>query len=285
MEYLIIILIGVIGFLYFQNKEKDKKLNGELRETQSDGSIRVGKYKDGKQYGECALYGSNGKIKTRMNYENGKLNGDYIIYGYNENIIEKGQYLNDEKVGVWERFYENGQIKFKDGKGFFEDGSLKNEKTDNQFKEYFKNGNVKLTKEYEYSPNNPEIILFEREKKFFPNAIVSERNTFEYKNRRRYKCSQHLYYENGNLKSKGFYIDTGHRKDNIGKWEYYYENGNLKREGSFTEEGNSNGIWKNYYENGKIESYGEYLGSWQKNGIWHFFNEEGIEIEQKVFNT
>lgn len=307
MTYLIFILIGIIIFLYIQNKEKDKNLNGELRETHSDGAVRIGFYRNGVQYGECKLINSRGKLKSKFNYDdNGNLDGSYINYGNNENIIKKGQYSKGKEVGTWEEFYENGQlkksytynsesnnaslnvehyesgnIKSQFGIDYYENGSVKSEVKDGVFTKYFENGNISYMCQRKNSRKVPGNLSLEQE--FYENSNIKEEKIYEDTNQHHYKYLQSLFYENGQLQSKGIVTDSSHRKDNLGYWKYFYPNGNLKKEGEFVD-GNSKGIWKEYHENGEIKSLGSYKASWKKIGIWQYYNENGKLVNQENYD-
>jgi antitoxin component YwqK of YwqJK toxin-antitoxin module len=62
------------------------------------------------------------------------------------------------------------------------------------------------------------------------------------------------YYSNGNLDSKGNYINSS--RD--GYWEWYHANGNLWMKGKFVN-GNRDGYWEFYWENGKLWQKGNYI--------------------------
>lgn len=109
------------------------------------------------------------------------------------------------------------------------------------------------------------------------------------------------YYQNGNIKSKGYYEKgkadgpweyyyengnpkmKGNLKDNSyhGLWTFYFENGNLNMEGEM-KNGQKDGDWKHYYENGNVKSQGFYKKD-RKEGLWKYFYEEGIFKAQTVF--
>lgn len=63
-----------------------------------------------------------------------------------------------------------------------------------------------------------------------------------------------LYWSNGNIRSKGYYIND----KRYGYWEYYYYNGQLMYKGNFVND-NRHGYWKVYYNNGEIPSQKYYL--------------------------
>jgi antitoxin component YwqK of YwqJK toxin-antitoxin module len=51
-----------------------------------------------------------------------------------------------------------------------------------------------------------------------------------------------------------------------GYWEKYFDNGNLYSKGSYIN-GKRDGIWEKYYYNGQLESKGSYKND-KKDGIW-----------------
>jgi antitoxin component YwqK of YwqJK toxin-antitoxin module len=109
------------------------------------------------------------------------------------------------------------------------------------------------------------------------------------------------YYQNGNLKAKGFYIKNratgpweyyfengnlrsrGELKDNqtVGVWEYFYENGGISMAGELVK-GQKENEWKFYYENGEVKSTGSYEKG-KKQGLWTYFNEDGSFKAQAEF--
>lgn len=111
------------------------------------------------------------------------------------------------------------------------------------------------------------------------------------------------FYENGNLKSQGYYVKN---KPN-GKWAYYFENGKVSMEGNlkdgeyegvwtyYYENGNTNmkgevnhgsreGEWIYFYENGKIKSIGHYKKN-NKEGTWKYFYEDGAFKAEAVYEN
>lgn len=77
------------------------------------------------------------------------------------------------------------------------------------------------------------------------------------------------FYQNGNIKSEGFYQNN----NPTGYWNYYYEGGKLKMRGQL--KGNSNyGLWKYYYENGQLSMEGNIYNG-KREGEWRFYFESG----------
>lgn len=76
------------------------------------------------------------------------------------------------------------------------------------------------------------------------------------------------YYENGNKKSEGNYVND----KSEGLWIFWEENGIKSSEGTYSE-GYKNGSWKRFYENGKLQSdeiwknhFRTYASSYFENG-------------------
>ena len=99
-----------------------------------------------------------------------------------------------------------------------------------------------------------------------------------------------IYYDNGQLKSKGLYKD-GNRD---GIWEYYDENGQLFSKGLY-KDNIKTGIWESYWNNGQLnvissfidnklnEKYKSYYENGQLKEKCYYTN--GIKIEKKMKNN
>ena len=77
------------------------------------------------------------------------------------------------------------------------------------------------------------------------------------------------YYSNGNLESKGVYIDG--KED--GLWQEYYENSQLKRK-TIYKNGVEDGLWLQYHSNGQLWSKGHYTDG-RMIGEWNYSDEKG----------
>jgi antitoxin component YwqK of YwqJK toxin-antitoxin module len=77
------------------------------------------------------------------------------------------------------------------------------------------------------------------------------------------------YYSNGNLESKGVYIDG--KED--GLWQEYYENSQLKRK-TIYKNGVEDGLWLQYHSNGQLWSKGHYKDG-RMIGEWNYYDEKG----------
>ena len=98
-------------------------------------------YTDGVREGSCRYFHDYGAwaIKTSLNYKNGKLIGNSKTYFRNGQVEHEGQYKYTEegvysrKEGVWETYYESGQLRMEsvivdgiqgDWKSYDRDGKL-----------------------------------------------------------------------------------------------------------------------------------------------------------------
>ena len=86
-----------------------------------------------------------------------------------------------------------------------------------------------------------------------------------------------FYYENGNLQSKGEYLDDKKNSD----WTEYYENGKIKSKYIYVNDV-KNGRCMTYYENGNLEEEGEYSND-KKIGYWTSYCEEGYKFSKSNF--
>ena len=187
----------------------------------SEGTIRNGKpdgywksyYEKGKLKSEgnrkkfeidstWKFYNEDGKLILEVNYKNGKKNG--IKTTYMEKGITKENFVNDIKEGYTRYYFLNGSLKMEIPfvKGL-EQGFAK---------EYSLEGNI--------------ITLIEYKKGFIVERIKINRQ------------------DQNNLKQ--------------GKWYTFYENGNVKTEGNYID-GKKNGYFKDYTENGDLISVSKYI--------------------------
>lgn len=85
------------------------------------------------------------------------------------------------------------------------------------------------------------------------------------------------YHENGNIKSKEFFVDGLEH----GHSTYYHENGVIRFEGEAINNFNE-GIWNSYHENGVLESKGNYTKG-KADGEFLYYNENSIMINKGSF--
>ena len=80
------------------------------------------------------------------------------------------------------------------------------------------------------------------------------------------------YYPNGKLMTQKVYLVTKKKPDLISETQYY-ENGNMKLEGKYVE-GERNGKWIQWYKNGQIWSEGEFENG-LRTGKSTVYNQDG----------
>lgn len=271
MEYFILLfIIVVLLFLYFNSKNNDVKTNNidlkdglyrkyfnfKINMNDVDFAIEEsGTYKNGLKQDEWKYYYTNGNLHFLKNYLDGKLNGKYQEFSQNEILIKLGQYKNDEKDNNWIEYYNNGKEKlnliFNNGeiiccKQFDENGKLLLEYNQEFVNSYHKNGII----EYQ-EIKNPKI------NEIYFSKYDSDCNLIEQRIKTDNKTViQILYSKEGNKLGEGK-IKTyeGLKKiEKIGKWTYFHRNG-------------------------KIESIGEYKDCYKK-GLWNYYDENGKLIKE-----
>ncbi len=87
------------------------------------------------------------------------------------------------------------------------------------------------------------------------------------------------YFENGNVKSKGFIRENNKH----GKWLIYSENGVLFKEENYLA-GQLHGIIKRWFANGNLAIQSEYLNG-KSNGIWNEYYENGNRKEEGYYEN
>ena len=89
-----------------------------------------------------------------------------------------------------------------------------------------------------------------------------------------------FYYDNGKPQATGSY---GYFEEMQGEWKFYNPNGNLAEVGSF-DEGTQVGIWKHHHENGKLAETGNYREG-MKDGEWKYYDEQGKLVNTEVWSA
>lgn len=92
-----------------ENYSDNGELNGERIVYYLNGTIAEQSfYKNGKLDGEAKWFTEKNKLIRSSRYKNGELNGKTINYDADGNIKSEGNYINDQKKGIW--------VYYKDGK-------------------------------------------------------------------------------------------------------------------------------------------------------------------------
>jgi uncharacterized protein len=232
--------------------------------------------------------------------------GPYISYFISGNIESKGQFYNDETIGVWEFYYETGKLKmrgelranvnhgvweyFYEGGQKSMEGALAEKQKSGEWKIYFESGHLK------------EVGSYHRDKRegiwktYFEDGTL--RGEIEYKD----DFGRYIeYYHSGKILGEGPKVGA----KNVGHWRFFAEDGTLESEGEYSS-GKKNGEWKSfspsgkisatgqydndsaagtwiyYFEDGTISSKGEFVGG-QKNGYWTSFNRSGVRRSEITY--
>lgn len=90
------------------------KLDGVYKTFYSDKKPTIiTSYKNGELQGNYKRYSVKGFLYQDLSYENGKLQGEAIYYIRKTGVIDKkGNFNNDEKVGVWHYYDVDGELDY-----------------------------------------------------------------------------------------------------------------------------------------------------------------------------
>jgi antitoxin component YwqK of YwqJK toxin-antitoxin module len=122
---------------------------------------------------------------------------------------------------------------------------------------------------------NASVIEKPRDRSY--KVEVLENNMVDHKVEKNGIWEQH--YSNGNLESKGVYING--KKD--GLWQEYYENGKLMRKENY-KEGVKDGQWEQYHANGQLKGKGLYKDD-RMIGEWKYFDDNGKLLLTENYNN
>jgi antitoxin component YwqK of YwqJK toxin-antitoxin module/GH24 family phage-related lysozyme (muramidase) len=229
--------------------------------------LSEGTFKDDKRNGIWKYYWRfDGSLKLKGLYKDDIKTGIWEFYYYDEQLDSKGQFKNNRKDGIWEEYFPNGGLK---SKKLFDDGKLIKELPITE-SEQSKKGKLFIPRRL--SGENSRFIQWNKEQPIVDGVQINQ-----YTHDGKKDGIWEWYYDNGNLWSKGSYINglrdgyfeyygvdgellyKGYYKDDKmdGIWEEYYENGQLKSKGSYKDD-LKDGIWEEYYINGNLEFKGLY---------------------------
>lgn len=206
--------------------------------------------------GNIQDYYSNNNLKKNINIENNEKDGLFETF-----------YSNGERIGLFKIFNEDGTLKealeYKDieKESFYDSGELKEKITYNhnvkhgEFKIFYKNGDLKEKGHYEEG----KLIWRENYKDKRLNGL------FEY------------FYDTGELRKKGYYKD-----DEIeGTVKYFYKNGNIKSK-EYYEKGKTERLIEDFFEDGTLKEKGYYKKD-KKHGVFEYFDEDGKLVKKENY--
>ena len=206
-------LAGEWELIGYYKREKGNYFINEKNISVKDGEWLI--YSDG-VLKEKSIYDKGEKLKY-FNYKNGKI--DYEVdfeNGSTINYYENGKIKAEklEKFNVYHaiNYYENGNLKsdeysnYVSGvgyyKSFFENGQLKVSNTNEDYIEYYENG--QLMEKGSFSPNDFQSkVKTGIWESFYENGQLKEKNQFDFRGIN--IGWGESYFENGLLKEKIFY--------------------------------------------------------------------------------
>lgn len=204
--------------------------------------------------GVWKTFHENGKTKIESTYKNDLLNGYYKEYDNKGKLLNAILYIN----GVAQSFADELQV-LNIKKDFYSNGKIKKEgpfdingKEHGTFKYYNETGEITFSEQYFH-------------------GILLAKGMIDEMERRQGMWEE--YYVDGQLKSKGKYIDG----KKIDEWEYFFNNGKLEQKGSYVNEEKFSGLWTWYYTNGEVLRK-ENFRKGMEDGIFEEFTETGETI-------
>ena len=262
--------------LVLEEELKDGVKNGSFKSYKGDVIVEEGTYSNGLMTGEWIFRHDNGNLKGQGNYVNGDMGekdktgipkkgreGNWVLYHENGNISKERNYTNGLITGIDKAYYKSGKIWYIDNNVPEDNVSV----SDGEYLSYYENGELNEKSFWKMGRRHGKTILF------YENGNTKESgNYIEFK-----RDSLHLfYYENGELNEKSFWT-MGKRN---GKFIKYYDNGEKKSEYDYKlDEDNFEGNRQtDYNEDGSVKKRWEY-----SNGEWKEFlsKEEQERIEKQ----
>ncbi len=197
------------------------------------------------------------------------------ITQYKMGFVQKEEKINrrdanNHKHGIWKEFYPSGVIK--------KEVNYSDDKMDGYLKEYSTKGSLISATKYVkgvLQTNVPELAKLDLKTEYYQGGFIKSTGT--YKNgvpegvHRQFspdgKVLSAKVYSEGFLTGEGI-IDTAGRQQ--GPWKEYYSNGQLKSKGEYL---NSKriGEWVFYFSNGKMEQKGKYDNKGRAQGVWKWY--------------
>lgn len=173
-----------------------------------------------------------------------KSTGSFAFVNSNNVVLAKGQYKGGEAIGVWQHFYDNGNLKAE----YDLDKNITSQYAPNGFIKGRNtiNGNIGFYEHFSDSINGQLTFTGKEVKKDSVTVmtVVS-------------------YYDNGSIKEISGQINItrinygAFSTGKSGEYKEYYENGNLRLEGNY-KTGKRIGLWKWYHENGAFYTEFDY---------------------------
>ncbi|RLD40089.1 MAG: hypothetical protein DRI86_15930 [Bacteroidetes bacterium] len=252
---------------------------------------------NGLEEGWSYNYAKDGRIIGKTLYSHGFIKKREVMNAYD---------YDGNKHGVWKYFYDNGNTELV--------GRYRNGIEEGYFKYYNKEGSLDSIKKYHKGLivlETPELDKYEIKTDYYSNGntkvIGSYKDDIAEGVRREYDIDGEItasfimhkgaiiasgiidnsgkkqgewifYYYNGNIESKGEYIND----KRVSLWTYYFENGAIEQTGSYDSEGFFVGEWKWFYIDGNKRIV-EYYYEGELEGQYYEFNPIGNVMIEGVY--
>ena len=253
MKKLILLLLILSSFYSFSQKK-----NGPFEDYYKNGQVKVsGQYRDGKKNGKWQEYYETGELSRVYTHDNiGRKTGIQESYFKDGGIKYKTSKLNENEFVTRGFYEENGNI-------FYEFVLRKYPKSgflmkNGFYKEYYKNGTLKIESNYLDSYLNGLLIqYYDSGEKEWEIEYFSDYKQGFYKQ----------FYKNGTIKLEG--VNSVGVKN--GEEKRFSENGNLNWKGDYAEN-NFNRKWIQFDDSGNEVNIFKF-----KNGILKGSNEVALK--------
>lgn len=191
----------------------------------------------------------------------GRKQGEWIMKKPDGTLVYEGRFVDDQPVGEFKRYYEEGGLK-----------AEMDYRTPSEVyaKLYYPGKEPVLMAEGKYINQEKDSVWLS----YDPSGQLKSQDT--YKNDVRQGRAL-VYHENGEISEETTYVD-GERH---GEWKRYYPDGQLMAKGTF-EHGERVGEYLKNYPNGKTWVKGEYIDGF-KESTWIYGNEDGSIGQMVVY--
>jgi len=288
----------------YQNDKKNGYYNVyKLVKDSVEKNVLISKelYVNDIKQGTSYYYYDNGAVQFLTNYQNNLKHGEGLEFDASGMIISELSFRNDitvsknrinrygrnnEKVGTWKYYYENGKLKTE---AYYKSGKL-----NGYVKEYDEKGKLVSSKRYVDNElyvekeNTDEKAVVKKE--YYASGKLKNTGSFK----KEIPVGQHTTYaENGEVLDAKNYSSTGwirssgisDKKGNKqGEWKYFYQSGKLKSVGEYKND-RRQGEWNFYYENGIKEQQGTYDKRGMETGLWLWFHDNGNALREEEFTS
>jgi uncharacterized protein len=191
--------------------------------------------------GLCFDWHENGQIASEYTNKNGRVDGLFTAYTENGAVAIKGIYRYGDKIGKWLAYHENGKLAIE---AIFNDKAVKLSD-----KEFYETGLPKIEL-YTLNEENTKYKEINYDSLTGNKVLEVELSNLNETETMLKEGKELAFYSDGNKKSEVTYsiLQKGNRLVETKNGEYtdWYENGNLKSKGYYTK-GFKTGTWATFY--------------------------------------